>query len=785
MYKDDENRNGLSIKALIIGLVLIIIFILLLIWLLPIPNSSKNDCNGDESCENLSTNRIFNANLEALKNAGLHYFKTDKLPKQINESSKITAQELNGIGLLQTLIDKNGESCDMNNSYVTVTKKSQEIYEVVDRLKCDDQEDSLTFNLGAYSYCSVFDLCEKQDIPKNRTTPTTPEKTAEPKDNKEYEPFCVLTVTEGERGTNEWYTGDVVVSFKSRTATTQGATIKEYGIGTSSTALFNNKDSYKVTENGITKIYGYVKDSNGKTSVCSLEVKKDVDNPYCELKVLSGSKGNNNNYVSDVVVGFNTKNDKTSGIFSFGISSGAEESLNNTSKYTITTNGTHTIYGFVKDYAGHTSKCEIKVVRSQEEAKVKTIPTCKLQVMEGTKGENNWYRSNVVLGFASRESTSGAEITAYGIGTEENYNGNENYTVTIDGSKTIYGYVKDSNGSTGVCSIVVKKDTEKPICTLQVTGGTYNTSGYYTSDVIVGFETKSDSVSGVNKYGIESKETFGANDSYTVRTVGLFTLHGYVTDAAGNEGTCQITVERRNNLEYQYQKAIDAQYSDWSKWTTGTYSPSNPPKFGYYALIQIEKLDKTRVIDYYVEKVGKEFYKYKPVKVGTIKQTYCSGYSYYRDKSTKETYAVKTGEKWKSVGKVTTDGWPTDSLAVKYEFVGFDYSCENCQTTPKKIWNKYTRTVSKVKSSDTIETSGITTKCSKTVTKEVEIFDVTKIFVGYEKYKEPVYKDVYTYRQRTRSLVKSAYIDYKWSSYNDKSLLNQGYTYTGNYRVTN
>ena len=29
MYKDDENKNGLSIKALIIGLVLIIIFILI------------------------------------------------------------------------------------------------------------------------------------------------------------------------------------------------------------------------------------------------------------------------------------------------------------------------------------------------------------------------------------------------------------------------------------------------------------------------------------------------------------------------------------------------------------------------------------------------------------------------------------------------------------------------------------------------------------------------------------------------------------------------------------
>ena len=132
---------------------------------------------------------------------------------------------------------------------------------------------------------------------------------------------------------------------------------------------------------------------------------------------------------------------------------------------------------------------------------------------------------------------------------------------------------------------------------------------------------------------------------------------------------------------------------------------------------------------------------------------------------------------------VTTTGWPTDTLSVKYEFVGFDWKCTGCETTPRKIWNKYTRTVGVVSSTNTVTTSGISVTCAKTETRTIEIFDTVKIFVDYEHKKVPVYKDVYKYKQRTRTLIKKAYTDYKWSYYNDQSLLNAGYTMTGNTRV--
>ena len=205
-------------------------------------------------------------------------------------------------------------------------------------------------------------------------------------------------------------------------------------------------------------------------------------------------------------------------------------------------------------------------------------------------------------------------------------------------------------------------------------------------------------------------------------------------------------------------------------------------------MIEIVDLGKTQEVDYYQYSKGEPIYKDQLIKVGTINQTYCSGYDYYRTttSTTTTTYAIKTGEDWQYVGRVTTSGVPTDTLAVKYELVGLDWSdCgTGCTRAPRKIWNKYTRTVSIVSSSNTIVTSsGVTVSCSSTESKSVEIFGIAKALVGYEEIRTPVYKDVYKYKQRRRTLVKEAYTDYKWGVYNDKSLLEQGYTMTGVTRV--
>ena len=130
MYTDDEERTGLPIKTFLISLILIIIFILLLMWLLPIQKNSNNSGSGNGNSDGGNyygweslTNRIFNSNIQDMKNVGITYFTTDKLPENVGESKTLTLQEMLDMKLLLPFTDKNGKACDTKGSYVTLTKE--------------------------------------------------------------------------------------------------------------------------------------------------------------------------------------------------------------------------------------------------------------------------------------------------------------------------------------------------------------------------------------------------------------------------------------------------------------------------------------------------------------------------------------------------------------------------------------------------------------------------------------------------------------------------------------
>ena len=786
MYTDDEKRIGIPIKTFILSLILIVIFILLLMWLLPIPsksnnnsNNNNNSCsNGEVNCPDIPsgvTSRVFVDNVKDMKEAAISYFTTDKLPGSVGSSVKLTLQEMIDKHLILSVLDKDGNSCNTKDSYVILTKQ-KDSYELKVNLKCGNDEGYILVPLGCYSYCTTG-VCENKDK-KQPVVPTpTPKPDPKPKTSA---PSCSLTVS-GKTGDNGWYVGDATVTFKSKT-TTNGAKITAYGIGTDSNKNFNGIDKYVVNNDGTITVYGYVKDSYGYTATCSTKIKRDTVKPSCSLSVLSGTKAANGNYVTDVVLGFASKIDATSGIAKFGMSNSSKATYNDQAKYTIKTDGTHKIYGFVMDNAGNAAACNLTVKRETPVKPVST-PKCTLKVTSGTKGSNGWYVGNVSVGFDTKTTTNGATIKSFGLGTSETYSGNTSYTVSKDGTTTVYGYVKDSNGYTASCSIEVKRDTTKPSCSLKVTSGKKHTNGFYTSDIVIGFASKTDATSKIASYGIGLSETYSGNTSYTVKNIGTYKVMGYVKDKAGNTATCSITVEKRDGLEYQYKKDIAAKYSAWTDWQTLTYNPSSPPSFGNYALIQLVDLGKTREVDYYLETLGNAIYKNETIVVGTIKQKYCTGYDYYRETATNTTYAVKVGEKWEADGVVSTTGTPTDSLKYRYEFVGLKWDCSGCETIPRKLWNRYKRTTYVASSTDTVTTtSNVVVKCSATETKDVELIDTVKIFVDYERFKTPVYKDVYRYKRRTRTETQSAYTDYKWSFKNDTKLLNDGYVLTGKTR---
>ena len=599
-------------------------------------------------------------------------------------------------------------------------------------------------------------------------------------EDKKSTPSCSLQVTSGTLGDNGWYRSNVVVGFKSKT-TTNGATITGYGLGT--TTNYDKATSYTLTADGTKTIYGYVKDSKGNTAVCKIDLKKDATKPACGLEVQSGSR-NNEGYITDAVVGFKSKSDATSGMAAFGI--GKSLTYANNTTYKVTTLGDNTIYGYVKDKAGNTNVCSIKVKRVEDK---KSTPSCSLQVTSGTLGDNGWYRSNVVVGFKSKTTTNGATITGYGLGTTTNYDKATSYTLTADGTKTIYGYVKDSKGNTAVCSIGVKKDATKPTCSLQVTSGTMN-DGSYVTDVTVGFKSKSDATSGMAAFGIGKTLTYANNTSFKVTANGNHTVNGYVKDKAGNTNICSISFTKKDLVyEYEYKKSWSDEYSDWSAWTTSTYDPSKPPKFGVTDTKVTEDLGSKKVEDGYTYKTGAAIYGKKTREVASITEKVCSGYKYYRSSTTSTTvYAISTADDWKYVKTITQNYVPESTLSVKYEFAGFNWSsCNNaCSSTPNMLFRVYTRNVSKVNSKgDSItKPNGVTVKCSSYETKTSYVYGTYTTVIGYEETREIKYKTIYQYRYKTRTLIRKAGTSIKWSlSPNDTALINDGYKYTGNKKV--
>ena len=70
------------------------------------------------------------------------YFTTEKLPQEIGDEATLTLQEMIDLKLLLPFTDKNGDSCDTEKSYVTLTRKENS-YEMKVNLKCNEQEDYL------------------------------------------------------------------------------------------------------------------------------------------------------------------------------------------------------------------------------------------------------------------------------------------------------------------------------------------------------------------------------------------------------------------------------------------------------------------------------------------------------------------------------------------------------------------------------------------------------------------------------------------------------------------
>ena len=173
----EERKESFSIKDLIIQVLFVGVFIFLLVWLFPTKNSVKKTFAP-------LYDQIFNQNVMIMKDAAITYYTTPRLPQNVGDEKKMTLDEMLKANLVLPFVDSKGNQCDLQESYVSITKMSDE-YILKINLKCSDQEDYLLVHLGCYDYCDG-DVCEKDEEKEPTPTPT-PNPTPNPKPVVNYE----------------------------------------------------------------------------------------------------------------------------------------------------------------------------------------------------------------------------------------------------------------------------------------------------------------------------------------------------------------------------------------------------------------------------------------------------------------------------------------------------------------------------------------------------------------------------------------------------------------------
>ena len=174
MYTEEYERRGFPIRNFLLRLLLVIIFVILLAWLLPkfiVPAINKANGNNNNigacassTCDTTGisalTSQIFQDNINKMKDAAINYYTKERLPEEVGSSDKMTLSDMIGKKIILPLVDKNNKPCDVEESYVKITKQNDE-YLLKVNLKDSETEDYILVHLGCYNYCESY-ICQKQ-----------------------------------------------------------------------------------------------------------------------------------------------------------------------------------------------------------------------------------------------------------------------------------------------------------------------------------------------------------------------------------------------------------------------------------------------------------------------------------------------------------------------------------------------------------------------------------------------------------------------------------------------
>lgn len=136
----EETRKSSIVRDLIIKIFLILLFVFLITILFPMPNLTA------------FYDSVFNNNVQSMKDAADSYFTKERMPEKVGDSVKLTLQQMLDKKLILPFLDKDGNECDANKSYVQVTKGEKE-YTLEVHLSCPNKEDYIIEPIGCYNFC--------------------------------------------------------------------------------------------------------------------------------------------------------------------------------------------------------------------------------------------------------------------------------------------------------------------------------------------------------------------------------------------------------------------------------------------------------------------------------------------------------------------------------------------------------------------------------------------------------------------------------------------------------
>lgn len=138
----EEDRIRFNWRELFLKVLFLLAFFLILLLLYP--------------NNNLTTfyDKVFNENVQTMKEAAKSYYTLDKLPAENGSSKKMTLEAMLDNRIILPFVDKDGKKCDLDESYVEVTKLSSKEYSLKVSLSCSKQSDYIIDTIDYSSVCT-------------------------------------------------------------------------------------------------------------------------------------------------------------------------------------------------------------------------------------------------------------------------------------------------------------------------------------------------------------------------------------------------------------------------------------------------------------------------------------------------------------------------------------------------------------------------------------------------------------------------------------------------------